>query len=210
MLDQSACPKRFAPHAFDPHAFAPAPPLHSFAGLRSPHSLRSQVSLDVGDDAAAAGYFTQGYSVYARPPFYTWHEGNSTDGSAEQGAPNLVTGAGGFLQSVWAGYGGVRFDRSDGALTLKAPRPLPNSTRLVLRGLHFLGARLDVEASVGTAGANDAGWSVVLSAAMTPEERKSAPPLELVMTETGEAEAITDQPLKRSAGTGGVVRRRKP
>ncbi len=34
-------------------------------------------------------------------------EGNATDGSDEEGAPNLVTGAGGFLQAVWAGYGGV-------------------------------------------------------------------------------------------------------
>merc|ERR1712224_322116 len=93
--------------------------------------------------------------VFARPPFYFWHEGNGTDGCASQGAPNLVTGAGGFLQSVWAGYGGVRFERDD-ALTIRSPRPLPKSTRLRLRGVHFLGARLDIVALEGA-------WFVSLS-----------------------------------------------
>ena len=63
---------------------------------------------------AAAEYVTKGYEVFTRPPFYTSHEGNDTDGSAGQGAPNLVTAAGGLLQSVWAGYGGVRLDRVAG------------------------------------------------------------------------------------------------
>ena len=49
----------------------------------------------LGDVDAAAEYFTKGYEVFTRPPFYTWHEGNDTDGSAGQGAPNLVTAAGG-------------------------------------------------------------------------------------------------------------------
>jgi hypothetical protein len=50
-----------------------------------------------------------------------------------------VIAAGGFLQNVWAGYGGVRFERDD-ALTIRSPRPLPNSTELRLRGVHYLGA----------------------------------------------------------------------
>jgi hypothetical protein len=163
-----------------------------YAALQDPHGvamtwgIQSIVSLDIGDLEQAATYFTTGYKVFARAPFFTWHEGknkkcrccvllqsltaalcddltravcirvagNGTDGSSSQGAPNLVTGAGGFLQNVWAGYGGIRFERDD-ALTIRSPRPLPNSTRLRLRGVQYLGALLDVEAAPGF-------WTVAL------------------------------------------------
>lgn len=104
-----------------------------------------------------------------------------------------MTAAGGFLQSVWAGYGGIRFERDD-ALTIRAPRPLPNSTGLRLRGVHFLGARLDVAATKD-------GWTVALS----PTSPESAPQLELVMLGGGAA-LITHAALAREAGTEGYVR----
>eukprot|EP01046_Picozoa_sp_COSAG06_P014413 COSAG06_NODE_895_length_11669_cov_5.131384_2_plen_92_part_00 len=66
------------------------------------------------------------------------HEGNATEGSDSQGAPNLVTGAGAFLQSVVHGYGGVRWEHP-AVLTLRKPRPLPGSTYLRLRKLSFMG-----------------------------------------------------------------------
>mgnify|MGYP002634779678 CR=1 FL=1 len=72
----------------------------------------------------------------------------------------MVTAAGGLLQSVWAGYGGVRFERDD-ALTIRSPRPLPNSTALRLRGVHYLGARLDITATQGE-------WTVSLSLSVPP------------------------------------------
>ena len=78
------------------------------AGMTMAGGIQSIVALDIGEIEQADAYFETGYKVFARPPFYTWHEGNDTDGSAGQGAPNLVTAAGGFLQNVWAGYGGVR------------------------------------------------------------------------------------------------------
>ena len=73
------------------------------------------------------------------------HEGNGTEGSDSQGAPNLVTGAGAFLQSVVHGYGGVRWEHP-AVLTLRKPRPLPGSTYLRLRKLSFMGAKVDVTA----------------------------------------------------------------
>ena len=118
--------------------------------------IHSILYRDIGEEEKAAHYFRIGFNVFAYPPFYTWHEGNHTDGMGG-GAPNLVTGAGGFLQSVWAGYGGGRFERA-GELTLRQPAPLPDSTLLRLRGVHFLGARLDITAHTD-------GWSVGLSAA---------------------------------------------
>ena len=62
-------------------------------------------------------------------------------GSAERvSAPSTtVTGGGGFLQSVVNGYGGLRLEAA--GLRLRRPRPPPNCTRLVLRGVAFRGAR---------------------------------------------------------------------
>eukprot|EP01052_Picozoa_sp_SAG31_P046084 SAG31_NODE_8671_length_1410_cov_1.205187_2_plen_291_part_00 len=173
-----------------------------YSQLQDPHGvamtwgIQAIVSLDIGDVDAAAQYFRKGFEVFARPPFYTWHEGNDTDGSAGQGAPNLVTAAGGLLQSVWAGYGGVRFERDD-ALTIRSPRPLPNSTRLRLRGVHYLGARLDIVATEGE-------WTVELSS-MSPT---SAPALELAMKDSQTAPVpITHTPLTRRVFEEGYVRK---
>jgi len=163
-------------------------------GVAMTWGVQSIVSLDIGDKKEAARYFRLGYEAFARPPFYTWHEQNATEGSTSQGAPNLVTGAGGFLQSVWAGYGGVRFTGGPGVLTLRSPRPIPGSKRLKLRGLHFLGARLDIEATAGE-------WSVALSAS-SPKE---APALQLAMQAGAAAEMvspvrITQKAIRRKEG----------
>lgn len=150
---------------------------------------------DVGDEVRAAKAFTDSYETFARPPFFTWHEGNATDGSGAQGAPNLVTGAGGFLQGVWAGYGGVRFT-DEGVLTLKSPRPLPNSTLLRLRRLSFLGARLDITATMTY-------WSVSLS----DDSAASAPALDVVCEASGRVTSLSKKPLHMPSGSTATVRR---
>jgi hypothetical protein len=63
------------------------------------YTIHSIVSLDIGDDEQADGFFRDGFSNFTRAPFYLWHEGTGPEGSSKQGAPNLVTGAGGFLQN---------------------------------------------------------------------------------------------------------------
>lgn len=68
-------------------------------------------------------------------PFKIWSEAPGGGG-----CPNFLTGAGVYLQSVWAGYGGLRF--RDDALEIKLPRKLPNTTALVLRGIHYAGSTL--------------------------------------------------------------------
>ncbi|CAE8603635.1 unnamed protein product [Polarella glacialis] len=170
--------------AFDPGGVAMTWAIHAISAR------------DIGNEDLAAGYFRHGWSDYAKPPLYSWHEGAlGTDGSATQGAPNLVTGAGGFLLSVWAGYGGVRF-RSDGSLHLRSPRPPPNCTSLKLRRLHFLGALLDVEAQV-------AGWSVGLAT----DSPLSAPAVELL---GGQKQVIlTTEPTWMPAGTEATIRRHR-
>ena len=76
-------------------------------------------------------------------PYYIWSE---TPGG---GCPNFLTGAGIYLQSVWAGYAGVRY--TDDSLHVTAPRLLPNTTSLTLRGISYAGARLLLEVSQGGA-----------------------------------------------------------
>ncbi len=88
-----------------------------------------------------------------------------------------MTGAGGFLQTVWAGYGGVRFEGL-GVLWLRNPSPLPKSTGLKLRGIHLLGAKVDVFAAAQA-------WSVALS----PQSPPTAPAL-CVVGNNGTASAL--------------------
>jgi hypothetical protein len=156
-------------------------------------SIHSIVYRDIGNEIAAAQSFAQAFADYARPPFFVWHEGAGTEGSDEQGAPNLVTGAGGFLQTVWAGFGGVRFT-SPGVLALRQPAPLPQSTALHLRGLYFLGARLNVVARLTE-------WSVALSA-LSPS---SAPSLKVVLDGGSELLLLPGDALRFPAGTNALV-----
>ena len=116
---------------------------------------------DAGLEAEAETYFTKGHALNNRGPFFAWHEGLPTDCADgrepcdHQGCPNFLTGAGGFMQNVIHGYGGVRF-LLNGSLALINPRPLPGSTLLRLHHLSFRGALLNLEA-------RSDGWTLALS-----------------------------------------------
>jgi hypothetical protein len=94
---------------------------------------------------------------------------------------------------VWAGFGGVRFT-SPGVLALRQPAPLPQSTALHLRGLYFLGARLNVVARLTE-------WSVALSA-LSPS---SAPSLKVVLDGGSELLLLPGDALRFPAGTNALV-----
>jgi len=82
--------------------------------------------------------FNQSFQLNCWPPFSTWME--SPGG---RGTPNFLTGAGGFLQGVLAGYPGLRL--TDGALALLDPSLPPGAGGVRLRGVAYLGARLDID-----------------------------------------------------------------
>jgi trehalose/maltose hydrolase-like predicted phosphorylase len=107
---------------------------------------------DLGEDATAARYFTKSWAGLVRSPFFVWHEGYNEFG----GAPNFINAAGMFLVNVAAGYGGVRWNLTDGSLRLQRPRPPPNCSRLVLRRVFYRGALLNIEARAD-------GWAVGLA-----------------------------------------------
>lgn len=98
-------------------------------------SLFSIGYLDAGLRTSAQSNFERGYAN-AQPPFYVWTE------TPTGGCVNFITGAGGFLQSVLFGYGGIRL--TGHALVVAPPEPPGLVTELVLRGVHYLGWRLRV------------------------------------------------------------------
>ena len=99
--------------------------------------------LDLEDQEKAATYFKRSYSLYTREPFNTWSEAIP----GQPAAGNFITGAGGFLQSVINGYGGIRLN-FDNLIITKSYLP-PESTKLTLNGIEYIGNifRLEITSS---------------------------------------------------------------
>lgn len=66
-----------------------------------------------------------------------------TEAQEGLGAVNFITGAGGFLQAILFGYGGIRLTLDQ--LEIMPPSCLPNEAqRLVFHGLKYQGAIFDL------------------------------------------------------------------
>ena len=90
--------------------------------------------LEVGREDKATEAFKRGFAN-AQAPFKVWTE--TADGG---GVVNFITGAGGFLQSVIFGYGGLRLRENE--LRFR-PRLPPETTSLSLIGVNYLGNSID-------------------------------------------------------------------
>lgn len=88
--------------------------------------------LDLQDVAEAEKVFNRSYNLNTREPFKVWSE--SMPGV--NGTGNFITGAGGFLQSLINGYGGVRLHFE--SLTISNFYVPPQSTSLVFQGITYL------------------------------------------------------------------------
>lgn len=95
--------------------------------------------LDLQEPKEAAEIFKKSYGDYTREPFKVWSEVTPEF----SGAGNFITGAGGFLQSVLNGYGGVRlhFD----SLTISNFYVPPYSSALMFNGITFLNNRFSLK-----------------------------------------------------------------
>ena len=90
--------------------------------------------IELGEEAKAAEQFNRSYAPYVRPPFNIW-----TEVQNGVGAVNFVTGAGGFLQAIVSGYGGVRIKPD--ALEFKLPGFLPPTVdEMEIDGIQYLGS----------------------------------------------------------------------
>lgn len=90
--------------------------------------------LELNQPERAAAMFARGYAN-SHMPFGVWTE------TPTGGTVNFLTGAGGFIQSVINGYGGLRIKSK--SFTWQPTIP-PNSSSLAFRNVGFAGATLDV------------------------------------------------------------------
>ena len=99
--------------------------------------------MELGNQSAAATFFQQGYAQNIVAPFFVWREFISASGG---GCTPFLTGAGGFLQSLLNGIGGIRLERDALALTPSPPSIIGSSvTRIAFESLNWRGATLRVE-----------------------------------------------------------------
>jgi trehalose/maltose hydrolase-like predicted phosphorylase len=92
---------------------------------------------ELGDRALVDSLLPHSYKGWLKGPFLMLSETPTND------AVNFVTGAGGFLQQVIFGWTGLRLGES-GLEEAFAPVLPSHVKRLVLRGLHVRGRRIDV------------------------------------------------------------------
>ncbi|MBC8135346.1 MAG: glycoside hydrolase family 65 protein [Fibrella sp.] len=125
-------PKATAEKTFDLHA--PRPIKTGPAMTASMHAL---IAARLGRDEEAERYFRESYRPFVRGPFALFSEKRTLDRCV------FTTGAGGILQSVIYGFGGVDFDDWDAMA--KAPVALPPTWKsLTIRGVQHQGKRYTV------------------------------------------------------------------
>ena len=132
------------------------------------------ISLGAGFEAAAASNFNRSYAN-AQPPFLVWTE------TPTGGTPNFLTGAGGFLQTAYFGYSGLRI--GDDNMTIAPSATAPELTSVIrLRGVSYLGCRVNIAIdfaaatlSVGVQVPMNAAEAAAVDAAGVPVATADAP-----------------------------------
>lgn len=94
--------------------------------------------LDVDAVDEASEMFDKSFQPYMRHPFNVWSE--VVEGEA--GATNFITGAGGFLQTIFNGFLGIRVQLT--RLQIKNPRLPKNLTKLQIDGISYLSSKLQI------------------------------------------------------------------
>lgn len=123
-------------------------------------------SLSPGKGADAASSFNRSFQPYVRGPFAVWSE------TPTGGVPHFLTGAGGFLQALTAGYAGLRWE--DEALRLR-PRCIEGASLIRLRGLVYRGSTLLLEYDCDAAKQPDAADAPGTQPSAVAVERLAAP-----------------------------------
>lgn len=94
--------------------------------------------LDVDDKTQANEMLRQSYKPYIRQPFNVWNE--VVEG--EIGATNFITGAGGFLQTIFNGFMGIRVHLDH--LEIKNFKLPENCKAIKIAGLSYLNSKYEV------------------------------------------------------------------
>jgi hypothetical protein len=107
------------------------------------HAVGFLELLEESDSADDAGALFNRSFANVKEPFLTWTE------TPEGGAVGFITGAGGFLQGLYSGWGGLRVEEA-GVLTVRRPKVVEGGEGgeggvLKMRGVPFMGRRVDIE-----------------------------------------------------------------
>ncbi|GAB4453388.1 MAG: hypothetical protein OHK0029_06110 [Armatimonadaceae bacterium] len=97
-------------------------------------SIQALVAARLGRAEEAENFFRESYRPFMRGPFLLFSEKRSLDRAV------FVTGAGGVLQSILYGFGGLDYDQPD--TLIDSPPALPNTwQKLTVRGVYRNGKR---------------------------------------------------------------------
>jgi len=91
--------------------------------------------LEMGEVERADKLLNQSYQASQNLPFLVWQE------SPKGGCPHFITGAGGFLQGICAGFAGIRL--LEGRIQFD-PRLPQHATYVKLRKFHYLSNVIDI------------------------------------------------------------------
>lgn len=94
--------------------------------------------LDVNDEPKANEMLKKSFEPHVRRPFNVWSE--VVEG--EEGATNFITGAGGFLQTIFNGFLGIRLNLN--CLEIRKPRLPENCDRIVVKGISYLKSKYEL------------------------------------------------------------------
>lgn len=94
--------------------------------------------LDVNDEVNANEMLSESFKPHVRKPFNVWSE--VVEG--EEGATNFLTGAGGFLQTIFNGFLGIRLHST--YLEIRNPRLPLNCKSLRVSGLAYLKSKFEL------------------------------------------------------------------
>lgn len=97
--------------------------------------------LDIGDTVDANEMLENSYKPYIRSPFNVWNE--AAEGIDPYAAGNFITGAGGFLQTIFNGFFGIRIHLD--FLEIKSPQLPTNVTSMKLRGIKYLKSSFEIK-----------------------------------------------------------------
>lgn len=101
-------------------------------------SMYAVNNLDVDNEEAANEMLHQSYKPYLRQPFNVWSE--VVEG--ETGAINFITGAGGFLQTIFNGFLGLRLHINH--LEIRNPRRPTSLENLQVKGFSYLHSKFQL------------------------------------------------------------------
>jgi trehalose/maltose hydrolase-like predicted phosphorylase len=105
------------------------------------HSMFAINYLDIGDLTDANEMLERSFKPYIQTPFNVWFE--IINGAEGDFAGNFITGAGGFLQTIFNGFFGIRVHLK--FLEIKKPNLPGSSKSMRFKGLKYLNSIIEIK-----------------------------------------------------------------